>query len=170
MATSKKPLAAMKTLSGGGDGKLTDEQLKKFADFAGTGDTKEIAKYLMKKGLAGAEQLYTDHPDISSAQGIINAQSDWKAAAISKMLMRARSLGIKTPTQVKANQEALLGGLDERYRTAIRHPAFSQIHPNFFQKFSEILGDRYTAESAPAPVATTPAPNSSPLVAALTKR
>ena len=170
MATSKKPLTAMKSLAekGGGDDKnkpLSDEQLKKFADFAGTGDTKEIAKYLMKKGLKGAEQLYTDHPDISSPQGILNAQSDWKASAISKMLMRARSLNLRTPAQVKANQEAILGGLDERYRAAIKHPAFNQIHPNFNQTFASILEDRYLAEQAPPA-----APSSSPLVAALTKR
>ncbi len=175
MATSKKPLAAMKSLAekGGGDDKnkpLSDEQLKKFADFAGTGDTKEIAKYLMKKGLKGAEQLYTDHPDISSPQGILNAQSDWKASAISKMLMRARSLNLRTPAQVKANQEAILSGLDERYRTAVKHPAFKQIHGNFDDVFNTLLQERYAAESAPAPVATTPAPSSSPLVAALTKR
>jgi len=174
MATSKKPLSSMKSLTdkkGGDDGKpkkISDEQLAKFSDFAGTTDTKEIAKYLIKKGLAGASQLYTDHPDISSPQGIINAQSDWKPSAISKMLMRARQLGIKTPAEVKANQEAILGGLDERYRMAVKHPAFTQVHGNFWDTFNGILKERYDTEAAP--IASAPKPNPSPLVTALTKR
>ena len=125
---------------------LTDEQLRKFGDFAGSADTKDIAKYLMKKGMIGAEQLYTDQPDTRTAAGITNAQSDWKAAAISKMLMRARALNIRTPTQVMANKKALLGSMDERYQSAINNPVFNQVHPNFWQTFNGILGDRYASE------------------------
>ena len=144
---------------------ITAQQIENFGKINNTTDTKEIAKYLMKKRLVGADLLYTDHPDISSKEGIINAQSDWKASAISKMLTRARSLNLRTPTQLKANQEALLGSLDQRYKDAIRHPAFNQIHPNFWSVFSDITKDRYDAESAPIP-----APTPSPLVAALTKK
>ena len=164
MATSKRSLSAIKTLSGGGDDKkLSEEQLIKFGRIAGSNDTKDIAKYLMKIGLKGAEQLYTDHPDISSKEGILNAQSDWKVSALSKMLMRARGLNLKTPTQIKANQEALLGSLDPRYRDAIRHPAFNQIHGNWWDSFNRVLSDQYAAESVPTPT-------TSPLVAALTKK
>ena len=159
MATSKSSLSTMKTLSGGDKPKpkptpppLTDAQLKKFGEFAGTGDTKQIAAYLMKKGLINGGQLYTDHPDLSSPNGIINAQSDWKPAAISAMLVRARKLGLKTPTEIKANQTALFGALDQRVAEGIKHPAFSQIHPNFWQTFDSILKDRYASEATTAPL------------------
>lgn len=131
---------------------LTDEQLAKFSNFADSGDTKAKAAYLAKKGLIGADQLLTDHPDITSKNGIINAQSDWKPSAISLMLARARSLNLKTPTEIKANQAALIGALPERLQQAINHPAFSQIHPNYWQTFDSILKDRYASETTTQPL------------------
>ena len=158
-----KPISQLTTLKDGGKpklkpeptptiSKLSQDQLNKFGQFAGSGDTKEIAKYLMKKGLIGAEQLYTDHPDLSAKDGIINAQSDWKPSAISQMLIRARSLNLKTPTQVKANRAALVGALPDRYAQAISHPAFSNIHKNFWETFDGILSERYQAEKQSTPL------------------
>lgn len=157
MATSK--LSQLQSLGGGEKPKpkpslppATEAQLKKFGDFAGSGDSKTIASYLIKKGLINGSQLYTDHPDISTKEGIINAQSDWKPAAISKMLIRARQLNLKTPTEIKANQEALLGSLDERLSQAIKHPTFSQIHGNWWETFNSILKDQYASENASQPL------------------
>ncbi len=150
MATSK-----MSMLVDGGGKKntkpqpLNDEQLMSFGNFAGSPDTKETAKYLMKKGLVGAEQLYTDHPDITKKEGIINSQSDWKPAAISHMLIRARQLGLKTPTEISANKEAIMGSMPDRLKQALSHPTFAQIHPNFWPVFNDILKDRYDTESKP---------------------
>ena len=127
---------------------LTDEELQKFGDFAGTTDTKEIAKYLMKKGLVGASQLYTDTPNIATKEGIVNSQSDWKPAAMSKMLARARMLGLKTPTEIAANKAALIGALDDRIKQAISKPEFEQIHPNWWSTFDSILKDQYAKEGA----------------------
>ena len=127
---------------------LSEEQLMAFGNFAGTPDTKETAKYLMKKGLVGADQLYTDHPDITTKNGIINSQSDWKPAAISHMLIRARQLGLKTPTEIEANKVALMGSMPDRLKQALNHPTFAQIHPNFWQTFNGILKDRYDNETA----------------------
>lgn len=126
---------------------LTDEELEKFGKFAPSDDTKEIAKYLLGKGLVGGEQLLTDHPDITKKDGIINAQSDWKPAAISKMLIRARQLGLSTPTEIKANREALMGALDGRVKDGLNHPAFAQIHPNFWATFDSVLKDQYAKET-----------------------
>lgn len=128
--------------------KLSEKELEDFGNFGGSADTKLKAAYLAKKGLVGADQLLTDHPDISSKDGIINAQSDWKSAAISQMLMRARHLGLETPTEIKANRAALIGALHPRLQQAISHPAFSQIHPNYWQTFDSILKDQYSSESA----------------------
>lgn len=159
MATSKRPLSAMKTL---GDTKPippapTEAQLRAFGNFANTTDIKEKASYLSKKGLIGAGQLMTDHPDISTKNGIINAQSDWKTSAMSSMLSRARQLGLKTPTEINANKEALLGALAPRLKDAMNHPAFNQIHPNYWDTFNSVLKDQYANEltSKPLPSLTT---------------
>ena len=125
---------------------LTEEQLKKFGDFAGSSDTKEMAKFLMKKGLVGASQLYTDQPNTATKEGIINSQSDWKTAAMSKMLSRARQLGLKSPEEVNANKAALVGALDDRLKQAIADPTFAQIHPNWWNVFGDVLKDQYAKE------------------------
>lgn len=154
MAVSRRSLEAM---TSGGDGKkppetpLTDTQLQQFGNFAGSSNLRDQALYLMKKGMKGAEQLYTDHPDISTRDKLINAQSDWKPAAISAMLIRARRAGLRTPTEINANKDALLGALRPELAQAINHPAFSQIHENFWPVFSQILQDRYSNESRSLP-------------------
>lgn len=125
---------------------LDEQQLQEFGKFGGTTDTKQQASYLAKKGLIGASQLLTDHPDITKKNGIINAQSDWKPAAISLMLIRARQLGLRTPTEIAVNKEALLGALPPRLKDALNHPTFSQIHPNWWSTFDSILKDQYDKE------------------------
>lgn len=131
-----------------GGKKPTEDELNRFGNFANSTDTKEVAKYLMNKGLVGADQLYTDHPDISTRGGVVNSQSDWKPAAISKMLIQAKALGIKSPESVTQNRAALMAGLDDRVKVALNHPSFSQIHPNFWSVFKDILKDQYANESA----------------------
>lgn len=151
MATSKIPLSSMKTLWG--DKKptpLTEAQLTQFGNYGG-GDVKTKSAYLSKLGLIGADQLLTDHPDISSSKGIINAQSDWKTSAISAMLIRARQAGLKTPTEIKANREALTSALAPRLKEAINHPVFNQLHPNFWSVFDSVLKDQYASENVPTP-------------------
>jgi hypothetical protein len=128
--------------------------LFKFGAFGGGGDTKAVAAYLMKKGLRGAEQMFRDHPDISTREGIINAQSDWKATAISRMLMRARQAGLRTPTEIKANREALMQSNDPKIVEALKHPAFNQIHPNFWETFDSVLKDQYDAENIKQPLSS----------------
>lgn len=123
----------------------TDAQLQAFGNYGGP-DVKTKASYLGKKGLIGSDQLFFDHPDISTKNGIINAQSDWKTSAIGAMLMRARTLNLRTPTEIKANRTALLGSLRPELAKAINHPSFNQIHPNFWGTFDSILKDQYANE------------------------
>ncbi len=78
------------------------------------------------------------------------------------MLMQARKLNLKTPTEIKANRAALIGSLDPRLQDAMKHPVFNQIHPNFFDTFNSVLKDQYAAEQTKKPLP--------PLVAALTKK
>lgn len=155
MALTRKSLISM---NGGGTNPkkpipLTEEQLRAFGTMGGTTDVHGKAAYLAKKGMIGASQLLSDHPDISTTKGIINAQSDWKTAAMETMLMKARQLGLKTPTEIAANRPALLGALAPRLKDAINHPTFSQIHPNWWDTFNGVLKDQYANESA------TPQPN-----------
>ena len=126
--------------------KPNEEEITRFGNFAGE-DTMGIAKDLARRGMVGASQLLTDHPDISSKSGIVNAQSDWKPSAISSMLMQAKRLGLKTPTEIAANKEALMGKLDPRYKEALNHQTFNQIHPNFWETFNGILKDQYAKET-----------------------
>lgn len=159
---AKKSLSALKTLSGDETAPkkkptpatLTKAQLDQFGDYAGSTDVKAKAAYLAKKGLIGADQLLSDHPDLSSKEGIINAQSDWKTGATAAMLIRARKAGLKTPTEVKANWQALTGALEPRLREAINHPVFNQIHPNYKDTFASILADRYASEATSQPLSS----------------
>jgi hypothetical protein len=152
MALSRINLAAM----GGGDdgGKrkrptpLADDELKKFGVFGGSPDVKNQALYLVKKGMVGAGQIVGDKPDLSTREGITNSQGNWKPAAISAMLVKARQLGLQTPTEIMANKAAVMSSLDPRIKDAINHPAFSQIHPNFWPTFTSVMDDQYKAEAA----------------------
>lgn len=163
MATSKKPLGAMKKLSGDPivvkkPTAPTQAQLQAFGNYGGgLTDSKQKAAYLAKKGLIGASQLYTDHPDITNDKNmaIINAQSNWKEGAIGAMLRRARSLNLQTPTEIKANRTALLGSLRPELAKAINHPAFSQIHKNWWETFDSVLADQYAAENTTTPLLQT---------------
>lgn len=141
---------------------LTEAQLQAFANYGGTTDIHGRASYLGKKGLIGASQLISDHPDLSKPNGLINAQSDWKTGAIGAMLMQARKLNLRTPAEVKANRGALLASLAPRLKEAINHPVFNQIHPNWWETFDQVLGDQYAAEKTSKPLP--------PLVAALTQK
>jgi len=139
-------VAPVNALAKGGKKKFTEEELNKFGNFAGTTDTKDVAKYLMGKGLIGASQLYTDSPNVATKEGIVNSQSDWKPSAISHMLMQAKSLGIKSPESVTANKAALMASMPPRLKEALNNPAFMQIHPNFWNVFKDILQDQYKKE------------------------
>lgn len=132
---------------------LTEDQLRAFGTIGGTSDVKGKATYLAKKGLIGASQLISDKPDISTRKGIINAQSDWKTAAFETMLMKARTLNLKTPTEIAANRDALLGALRPELKEAINHPVFNSIHPNWWDTFNSVLKDQYANESAQPPSA-----------------
>lgn len=126
---------------------LTEEQLMRFGNYGGA-DVKDKAAYLAKKGLIGASQLIMDNPNISTTEGLTNSQADWKTSAFGKMLMQARKLGIKDPTQVANNKEALMGTLDPRIKEAMNHPTFNQIHPNWWSTFNSVLKDQYDNETA----------------------
>lgn len=118
---------------------LNEQQLINFGNYGGTTDVKARASYLAKKGLIGASQLIMDNPDVSTREGLTNSQADWKTSAIGKMLTQARRLGIRNPTEVLHNKDAILGGLDPRIKDAVVHPEFSRIHPNFWNVFNDIF-------------------------------
>lgn len=129
---------------------LTDEELMAFGNFAGTTDVKQMASHLGKKGLIGASQLIADNPNLSTREGITNTQADWKTSAFSKLLIQARKFGLKTPTEITANKEALMASLDPRIKDALNHPDFQNIHPNFWETFSSVLKDQYANEPVPS--------------------
>lgn len=103
----------------------------KFGDWAGSQDTKVIGKKLMDLGLTGADQIYYDNPNVSTRNGVINSQGDWKPAAISQILENAQRLGIRTPEELMANKDVLIG--NPKFRDAINNPVFNNLHPNFWQ-------------------------------------
>lgn len=146
-------IALMGTLEGGGKDKvkkpapLSDDQLNIFGNFGGSADVKVKARYLASKGLRGADQMINDQPDISTREGIVNSQADWKTSAFSTMLIRARKLGLQTPTEITANKDALLGSLPDRLKDAMNNPFFNQIHPNYWQVFGSVLQDQYGEEA-----------------------
>lgn len=107
----------------------------KFGDWAGSQDTKVIAKKLMDLGMKGADQIYYDSPDVSNRNGVINSQADWKPAAISQILENAHRLNIRTPEAMMVNRNVLIG--NPKMRDAINDPTFQNIHPNFWQVLSE---------------------------------
>ena len=107
----------------------------KFGDWAGSQDTKVIGKKLMDLGMTGADQIYYDNPDVSTRNGVINSQGDWKPAAISQILENAKRLNIRTPEAMMVNKDVLIG--NPRFRDAINNPVFNNIHPNWWQIISQ---------------------------------
>lgn len=126
---------------------LNENQLKQFGVFGGSPDVHQQALYLVKKGMVGAGQIVGDRPNLSTREGIVNSQADWKPAAISAMLVRARQLGLQTPNEIAANKDVVMGALDPRIKSAITHPEFQNIHPNFWQTFNSVLSDQYANEA-----------------------
>lgn len=111
----------------------TQQELDDFGNWTGQKDTKIMAADLMKRGLKGADQLLLDNPNTSTTSGVINSQSDWKPAAISKIVSNARKYNLRTPEELNANRKVLMNSLDPRIQDAINNPVFQQIHPNFWQ-------------------------------------
>lgn len=120
-----------------------DDELTTFADWTGSkGDTKVIAKDLMKRGLIGAEQIFNAGVDIKDASSIKNSQADWKPAAIQQILANARRLNLRKPEEILANKDVLIS--NPRFKDAINNPYFKQIHPNFWNIITDsILPEQY---------------------------
>lgn len=112
---------------------VTPEELSNFGNWTGQADTKVMAADLAKRGLIGASQLITDSPDKSNPNNIINSQSDWKPAAIAKIVSNARRYNLRKPEELLANKKVLMNTLDPRIQDAINDKRFQQIHPNFWQ-------------------------------------
>ncbi len=126
--------------------KYTEEELFKFSNWIPSGDNKQMASDLSRRGLQNATQLFLDSPDTKTFNGLRNAQSDWKPAAIQQILMRAKMAGIKDETEMLANKSYLTNG---RFKEALNHEVFNQIHPNFWKVVSSIYKDQLSKESVP---------------------
>lgn len=125
---------------------ISQDDLQKFGNWTGKTDTKEIAADLMKRGLVGANQLVNDNPDITSANGIRNAQSDWKIAAIQDIVANARKYNLRSPEAVMANKHLLVS--NPNWRAAIEDPYFNHIHPNWWSTITHsILPEQYAKEA-----------------------
>ena len=111
---------------------LTPKQLTDFGNWTGQSDPKVMAADLGKRGLIGSDQLITDTPDLSTKAGITDSQTNWKPAAISLIVAKARELGLRKPEELDANKQALMGSLDPRIKDAINDPRFLRVHPNFW--------------------------------------
>ena len=124
-------------VTGGDPTKKTPPPNTGFGDWAGSQDTKVIAKKLMDLGMVGADQMYYDNPDVSNRSGIVNSQADWKPAVIAQILENAHRLNLRTPEAVMQNKDVLIG--NPRFRDAINNPQFNNIHPNFWQVVTQKL-------------------------------
>lgn len=120
---------------------LSEQELQQFGNFANTTDVKDMARYLGQKGLIGASQLIND-----TGTSVINSEADWKTAAFSQLLIQARRFGIKTPAEINANRDALMGTLDPRIKDALKNPVFAQNHPNYWETLGSVLKDQYAKE------------------------
>ncbi len=156
----------------GDDGKpkkspATTEQVNNFSVLGGTSDIKGQAVYLGKRGLIGTSNLLMDnHPlttgegsfdtksGVVNKKGLLAAQSVWIPSAMSTMLGAARKMNLRTPTELKANREALLGSLTPEYKEALNHPAFAQNYPNYWDTFNNVISDQYSKETNPTVVAS----------------
>ncbi len=133
---------------------ISDEELERFSDWTGSkGSTAVAAQDLLRRGLIGADQIRDAPVDITDAASIKNSQADWKPAAISQILMNARKLNLRKPEEIMANKDVLIG--NPRFREAINHPSFGQIHPNFWQIISNsIIPEQYAKSERLNQVAT----------------
>lgn len=142
----------MKLRIKGGDKNLPQDPSEQFGNFANSQDSKVAAQYLSNKGLVGADQLVNENQDTSSADAIKNKnQSDWKVAAIQKILQKAYQKNIRNPTEFlqPENRAYLLSGVDPRVKQAILDPTFSVIHPNFWQVLgNSVLKDQWDKTDA----------------------
>lgn len=110
----------------------TPQQLQDFGNWTGQDDTKVMAKDLSDRGLIGANQLLLDNPNSKDTNSIVNSQSDWKPAAIAKIVANARKYNLRNPEELAANKKVLMNSLDPRIQDAINDPNFAKIHPNFW--------------------------------------
>ena len=126
---------------------IVQDENQKFGNWTGSTDPKVMAADLMKRGLVGANQLLYDNPDVSSKSGIINSQSNWKQAAMQNILANAKKFNLRTPEEINANRDALVG--NAKWADAINNPSFKQIHPNWWQTITDsILPEQYAKYDA----------------------
>lgn len=116
---------------------IPQSELDKFGNWTGQTDTKVMAKDLMNRGLQGANQLLYDMVDTSTGDSIKNAQSDWKVAAIQQILSNAKKFNLRTPEEINANRNVLIG--NSRWVDAINNQSFKTIHPNFWSVITDSL-------------------------------
>lgn len=128
--------------------KLSPEELDRFANYIPSGQLTDIAKDLNRRGLKNADQITNAAvtADTSTNKGIGASQGAWKPAAFVKLIEKARAAGIKSPAELMANKDYLLSGLDERYKSAINTDVFNQVHPNWWEKVSEVYMEQLKKE------------------------
>jgi len=127
---------------GGDKGKKTppinQDENQKFGNWTGSLDTKINASDLMKRGLIGADQLVNENQDISTPDAIKNKnQSDWKIAAMQQILANAKKFNLRTPEEVNANRNVLIG--NPKWVEAINNPYFNNIHPNWWKTITDSI-------------------------------
>ena len=122
-----------------------DDRLMRFANYAGSADTKAQASYLAKRGLLGVSDIIQARPNIASPSDIVSNQADWKPAKIGGMLMTARKLGV-TPQNIDANWDVVMG--NDRYAEAMKHPNFTVLHGNWKDVFKKLLEEQYAKEAS----------------------
>jgi|GEM_PF-3505666 len=124
---------------------LPQDDSTRFSNWAGTTDTKVMAKDLMDKGLINANQLYFDNPNPNDPNSVKDSQGDWKVAAIQKILQKAYQKNIRNPSEFMNNKGYLMSGLDPRIQDALKNNTFNQIHPNFWNVIADkILPQRWS--------------------------
>lgn len=119
-----------------------------FGNIGDAVDTKLAAQYLQNKGLIGADQIRSAHPNVSDQDSIRNSQADWKISAIQHIMANAKRLNIKTPEAFDANMDVLTSTLDPKYRQALKDPSFAITHPNFPKVMKDILKDQLANDAA----------------------
>lgn len=109
---------------------ISQTDLEKFGNWTGQTNNRVMAKSLMDMGLLGADQLLFDQVDTSSADKIRNAQSDWELSATQNILRNAKKFGIRTPEQVEANKDILIG--NAKWAEGINSDSFKNVHGNYW--------------------------------------
>lgn len=117
--------------------KLPQDDLARFGNWTGQTDTKVMAADLKRRGLIGAQQLIEDAPNVNDPNSIRNSQSDWKTAAIQQILSNAKKFNLRTPEEINANRNVLVG--NKNWADAINSKDFNVIHPNFWQVVTHSL-------------------------------